>query len=56
MLIVGNIENLFSIDADFAVPVYEDIVIGLMVIRPNLDIYHDMATTLLMLEQKGLIR
>jgi len=56
MLAIGNLESLFSVDADVAMPLYEDVVIGLMVIRPNLDIYRDMVTTLSALASEGLIR
>ncbi|CAD7923192.1 unnamed protein product [Amoebophrya sp. A25] len=46
MLAMQNLEPLFSIDADFALPLYEDSVIGLMVIRPNVDTYNHMLAEL----------
>ncbi|CAD7926019.1 unnamed protein product [Amoebophrya sp. A120] len=47
MLVLQNLENLFTMEnVDFALPVYEDSVIGLMVIRPNLSLYNTMIDTL----------
>lgn len=46
MLALRSIESLFEIEADFAVPFCEDIIIGLMVIRPNEAIFQDLRATL----------
>lgn len=47
MVALNNPDSLFEIDADFAVPVYAEICIAIMVMRPNVKIYNEMKKTLL---------
>eukprot|EP00392_Amoebophrya_sp_AT5.2_P008520 g8548.t1 len=52
MLVLQNVENLFTIDADFALPLYEDSVIGLMVISPSKRIYRHLLRELFLIKDK----